>query len=388
MFPKFALLSLSITAITAQAQLNGGCQTVSSSVILDSNWCWVHTKSGYTNCYMGNTWDKTLCPNNQSCATNCALEGADYSATYSITTSSNTLTLKFIQNNSNGKNIGSRLPYGERIKLPCGLNGVLYFSAMDEDGGMARFSTNKAGTKYGTGYCNSQCPQDIKFINGEANADRWEPSSNDSNAGNGGNGICCNEMDVWEANSIFGTSCGGQSNHYGSICDPNGCDFNSFRMGDKSFYGPGLKVNTNSKFTVVTQFITDTGTASGTLKEIRRLYVQNGRIIQNSKVNVPGMAEQDSVTTQFCNEAKAAFGDRDSFGQHGGMSGMSKSMAVGMVLVLSIWDDHTPNMLWLDSNYPTDANPNKLGIARGTCVTSSDIPAEFGDIGWTYSGTA
>ena len=51
--------------------------------------------------------------------------------------------------------------------LPCGLNGALYFSAMDEDGGMSRFPTNKAGAKYGTGYCDSQCPRDIKFINGE-----------------------------------------------------------------------------------------------------------------------------------------------------------------------------------------------------------------------------
>ena len=51
--------------------------------------------------------------------------------------------------------------------LPCGLNGALYLSSMDEDGGMARFPTNKAGAKYGTGYCDSQCPRDIKFINGE-----------------------------------------------------------------------------------------------------------------------------------------------------------------------------------------------------------------------------
>lgn len=51
--------------------------------------------------------------------------------------------------------------------LPCGLNGALYFSEMDEDGGMSRFPTNKAGAKYGTGYCDAQCPQDVKFINGE-----------------------------------------------------------------------------------------------------------------------------------------------------------------------------------------------------------------------------
>lgn len=52
-------------------------------------------------------------------------------------------------------------------KVPCGVNGAVYFSEMDEDGGMARFPGNKAGAKYGTGYCDSQCPGDIKFINGE-----------------------------------------------------------------------------------------------------------------------------------------------------------------------------------------------------------------------------
>lgn len=51
--------------------------------------------------------------------------------------------------------------------LPCGLNGALYFSEMDADGGMAKYPANKAGAKYGTGYCDSQCPRDIKFIAGE-----------------------------------------------------------------------------------------------------------------------------------------------------------------------------------------------------------------------------
>ena len=51
--------------------------------------------------------------------------------------------------------------------LPCGLNGALYFVEMDADGGLSKFPNNKAGSKYGTGYCDTQCPQDIKFINGE-----------------------------------------------------------------------------------------------------------------------------------------------------------------------------------------------------------------------------
>jgi len=50
--------------------------------------------------------------------------------------------------------------------LPCGLNGALYFAEMDADGGLSKYPTNLAGAQYGTGYCDAQCPQDIKFING------------------------------------------------------------------------------------------------------------------------------------------------------------------------------------------------------------------------------
>ena len=54
--------------------------------------------------------------------------------------------------------------------LPCGLNGALYLVEMDADGGMS-FSTNECGAQYGTGYCDAQCPHDMKWINGEANLD-------------------------------------------------------------------------------------------------------------------------------------------------------------------------------------------------------------------------
>ena len=107
--------------------------------------------------------------------------------TYGITTSGNQLTLKFVTQGPYSKNIGSRVyllsqddtTYElfnlknqeftfdvDMSNLPCGLNGALYLVEMDADGGMAKFPTNKAGAKYGTGYCDSQCPKDIKFING------------------------------------------------------------------------------------------------------------------------------------------------------------------------------------------------------------------------------
>lgn len=201
MFPFAALLSFSLLAVTygqqagtqtaethpqlstQQCTTGGGCTTLSTSVVLDSNWRWLHSTSGYTNCYTGNSWDATLCPDPVTCAQNCALDGADYAGTYGITTSGNALTLKFVT----GANVGSRVyllasetEYQmlklknqeftfdvDMSNLPCGLNGALYLSEMDADGGMSKFPNNKAGAKYGTGYCDSQCPQDIKFINGE-----------------------------------------------------------------------------------------------------------------------------------------------------------------------------------------------------------------------------
>ncbi|KAG8693447.1 Exoglucanase 1 [Ceratobasidium sp. 395] len=344
--------------------------------------------------------------------------------------------MKFVTNNSNGKNIGSRVyllnsdTKYEMFKvknqeftfdvdvsqLPCGLNGALYFSAMDADGGMSKYPNNKAGAKYGTGYCDAQCPKDIKFINGEAsdhaNVLDWKGSSNDANSGTGRYGTCCDEMDVWEANSIATaytphpcTSTGQtrcDADTCTSTCDQAGCDFNSYRMGDTTFYGKGLTVDTSQKITVVTQFVTSDGTASGPLSEIRRIYVQGGKVIQNSKTNIPGMDSYDSVSDNFCAAQKTAFSDTNTFAQKGGFSKMSTAFDAGMVLVLSIWDDHAANMLWLDSNYPTDRDASQPGTARGNCPTTSGVPADvesqspnsqviysnikFGDIGSTYSG--
>ncbi|KAF2645980.1 glycoside hydrolase family 7 protein [Massarina eburnea CBS 473.64] len=413
--------SLPIQSCTAS-----GCTTVSTSVTLDANWRWLHTTSGYDNCYNGNEWNTTYCPDGASCASQCALDGADYSSTYGVTASSGALTLKFVTDGQYSKNIGSRLYLMasdtkyymfkllnkeftfdvDTSQLPCGLNGALYLVEMEEDGGLAKYSTNKAGAKYGTGYCDTQCPHDIKFINGEANSEGWEPSDNDSNAGAGKYGSCCHEMDIWEANAISsaytphvcsqdgqvrctGTECGDGDDRYSGICDKDGCDFNSYRMGDKTFYGPGGKVDTKSKFTVVTQFITDDGTDTGKLSEIRRKYIQNGVVVDNSVSSVSGVTEANSITDAFCGEQKTAFGDNNYFATLGGLNTMSGPIGRGMVLALSVWDDHAVNMLWLDSTYPTDKDASTPGVARGTCDVTSGVPSvievENADSQVTYS---
>lgn len=163
------------------------CASQSGKVVLDSNWRWVHKVGDYTNCYTDNDWDATLCPDNQSCATNCALEGGDYPGTYGINVSGNSNKLTFVTKGDYATNIGSRTYLMaddtnyqmfnlldaeftfdvDLSQLPCGLNGALYFVSMDKDGGMSKYPTNKAGAKYGTGYCDAQCPRDLKFINGE-----------------------------------------------------------------------------------------------------------------------------------------------------------------------------------------------------------------------------
>jgi len=73
---------------------------------------------------------------------------------------------------------------------------------MDADGGASKYKTNKAGAKYGTGYCDAKCTQSLKFVNGLANIEGWIPSATDPVAGAGNIGSCCSEIDIWQANSI------------------------------------------------------------------------------------------------------------------------------------------------------------------------------------------
>ncbi|EAU80191.2 cellobiohydrolase I-I [Coprinopsis cinerea okayama7 len=205
MFSKVALTALCFLAVAQAQQVgrevaenhprlpwqrctrNGGCQTVSNGqVVLDANWRWLHVTDGYTNCYTGNAWNSSVCSDGATCAQRCALEGANYQQTYGITTSGDALTIKFLTR-SEQTNIGARVYLMENedryqmfnllnkeftfdvdvSKVPCGINGALYFIQMDADGGLSSQPNNRAGAKYGTGYCDSQCPRDIKFINGE-----------------------------------------------------------------------------------------------------------------------------------------------------------------------------------------------------------------------------
>jgi cellulose 1,4-beta-cellobiosidase len=155
-------------------------------------------------------------------------------------------------------------------------------------------------------------------------------------------------------------------------------------MGNTDFYGPGMTIDTTKKFTVVTQFI---GSGS-TLSEIKRFWVQNGKTIATPETTFPEIGG-NSISDSWCEKQKTHFGDQNQYKAKGGLNAMGASLARGHVLVMSLWDDHAVNMLWLDSTYPTDKDASTPGIARGTCSTDSgkpeDVEANAPDTQVTFS---
>nr|ASK39989.1 cellulase [Prorocentrum donghaiense] len=433
--------------VIAECTLMDGCKAQQRAVTMDANWRWTHGQtcqgtgpgaqcSTSGNCYTDGTWDATMCPDPKSCAENCALEGItldDYDNTYGVTAVPGGVELGFVR----GPNVGSRLYVLEKPNkyklfkllnkeftfdvdvstLPCGLNGALYFSEMEEDGGM-KDAGNKAGAKFGTGYCDAQCPHDVKFMKGESNTLEWNTS-----AALGKYGLCCAEVDIWEANSMAtaftmhpctidkthlckGKECGdnAKNERYDGVCDKDGCDFNSYRNGDVDFFGPGSKftVDTTKPMTVVTQFITDDSTDEGDLIEVRRLYVQSGKVIQNSRASILGPDGGDSINEAYCAAQKRKFNDTDDFRKKGALRRTGEALRRGMTLVLSLWDDWECQMLWLDSDAGT-GNHSTPGVARGPCATTTGVPADvraqypdasvtyynimYGEIGSTYTAS-
>lgn len=214
-------------------------------------------------------------------------------------------------------------------------------------------------------------------------------------------------MDIWEANSISsaftahpcqvdghtrceGAQCGDDSKgqRFQGVCDKDGCDLNAYRAGVKDFFGPNKTVDTTKKMTVVTQFITSDGTDDGDVVEIRRKFVQDGKVIEHPKSNIPGLDSQyDSLKDDMCENVKQKFGDTNDFKNKGGMKKMSDSLGKGMVLVMSLWDDHAADMLWLDSTYPV--SKTSIGGPRGSCSTDSgkpsDVESQHPDAAVTFS---
>ena len=218
-------------------------------------------------------------------------------------------------------------------------------------------------------------------------------------------------MDIWEANSqatVFTPhTCSGVGSFLcagddckrtaagSGVCDKNGCGINTYGLGNPSFYGPGLAVDTSRPFTVVTQFLTDDGTTSGTLTEIKRLYVQGGKVIPNTAEttnanvrNIPG-GYDGALSQDYCVARNTS-----DFLRLGGMQGMGQSLARGMVLIFSIWNSPGDFMKWLDGDEGRNGPCNATaGDPAGIVAANPDVSVTFsnirwGDIGSTFNGTA
>ncbi|KAI1480255.1 glycoside hydrolase family 7 protein [Daldinia eschscholtzii] len=400
----------------------GGCVKQNTSIVLDASFHPLRQVDGTSSCggYGGGALNKELCPDHEACAKNCVFDGADYEGN-GVLAAGSTLTL-----NMYGERDGKLATLTPRVylldaegddyeilrlknqeisfdvdvsKLICGMNGAMYLAEMNQTG--ARSALNPAGARYGTGYCDAQCPT-LPFINGVANIDS--------------DGACCNEMDIWEANSLASAftahacsepgvyACKGDQCGTLGVCDKSGCAYNTWRMGNTTYYGPRspppgssynanltkFTVDTSRPFTVTTQFLTQgnpSDITKGILNEVRRLYVQDGVVIENAPVIARNMPPGDSLRMSHC-QAVA-----DNFENMGGLTNTGQSLDRGMVLAFSIWNDDKQFMNWLDAGNAgpctyEEGSPDIIRSKRpDTSVTFMNV--RWGDLGSTYnSGTA
>jgi cellulose 1,4-beta-cellobiosidase len=326
----------------------------------------------------------------------------EYNNRYGVSTAGSTLRINYLTQSEFGLNVGARLYLiGEdnnyrlfHLKnreltitadvstLSCGLNGALYFSQMDGDGGVARFPDNQAGAAYGLGYCDAQCPHGLRFSNGLINTEGYTDY-----------GVCCTEMDILEANrwastytthgcladgyyACYDVECGDGDNYYNGLCDKTGCEFSPARQNNRYFlgYNTSFELQTSQPFTSITQFITDDGTDTGNLVEIRRRWFQNGVEIPNPVANWGYSQNYDSINDGYCNEYKSFFGEFNDYSEQGGLNSMAAAFDRGMVLAFSLWEDATGYMQWLDSLSPPDGDPDTPGVYRGPCPVDAGHP--------------
>ncbi|RPA73852.1 endoglucanase 1 [Ascobolus immersus RN42] len=387
----------------------GGCKPKNSAIVLDNLAHPIKQLNApeYDCGGWGSAPNATACPDEKTCQKNCvAYPIQDYSD-YGVVTKGDQLHLTQLSKDGSKtvsprvylleenkkkyemlKLTGNELAFDVDLsKLPCGMNGALYLSEMEADGGKKTTKLNKAGAEYGTGYCDAQC-YTTPFINGAPNL--------------AGAGSCCNEMDIWEANSratgiaphtcryprLF--TCQGEACAWGGDCDEWGCTYNTYKVGQPNYYGRGkeFNVDTTRPFTVVTQFPTD---KKGNLVAYRRLYVQDGKVVKNAVINVTGTpVEEFNGTNEMTDAYCAATGGAERYLDLGGTKAMGDALARGMVLIFSIWWDEGGNMQWMDGAAnnagPCDATEgspsNILKVEPNPSVTFSQV--KWGEIGSTY----
>jgi cellulase len=231
------------------------------------------------------------------------------------------------------KFVGKEFTYTVDVsQIPCGVNAALYTSEMPALG--KKTKDDPYGPEGGTGYCDANCVD----------------------------GDCCPEFDIQEASSkamVYTAHCCESKTH----CDTSGCGYNPYRdSGDRTFWAVGGKVDVSKPVTVVTQFV-----GMGTLTEVKRLYVQGGKVTKAAQ----------SLNDMFCKWPSGP-------GRVYSMANMGASFQKGHVVVFSLWA--SDGMSWMDGGNAgpcTSYNVNAIKTSQPNLkVTWSDV--KFGDIDSTY----
>lgn len=152
-----------------------GCVTKNTFLVIDALSRNLHFKDDMSVSCNTKPLNKTICPDAETCAKNCVLEGADYTSLGVLTAGSSMTLRMYVFNGKEYQTVSPRLYLlGEDKKtyqmlqlnnqeltydvdvsqLGCGMNGALYLSEMEASGG--RSALNPAGAFMGTGYCDAQ----------------------------------------------------------------------------------------------------------------------------------------------------------------------------------------------------------------------------------------
>lgn len=163
---------------TYRCTKEGGCVAKDTSIVLDSLSRPLYQVNApeYSCGSVGGPPNATACPDVETCYENCVMEGIDDYAPYGVTVDGDAVTLDMLDDEDISNILtpriyllaeddetyemlqltGSEFSFDVDVsKLPCGMNGALYLSEMEAEGGKGEL--NEGGAVYGTGYCDAQC---------------------------------------------------------------------------------------------------------------------------------------------------------------------------------------------------------------------------------------
>ena len=143
------------------------------------------------------------------------------------------------------------------------------------------------------------------------------------------------------------------------LCDRNGCDLQSDRLGEKKFWGlgSGFAVDSTQPVTVTTQSITDDRTDIGKLAEEKQIYTPNSKTIachclriqctlSTATSTTPDPRTPIAVTMDLTASRACATGEKKFWG-HG--SGFANDVCTMDALRISSRVS-TPSRRWVDGS--------------------------------------